>query len=439
MVQVVIVGAGIAGLCSAISLRRAGHQVEVYESSWMKNEVGAAINVPPNAARFLMAWGLDPVEWSFVRSRRMTLLDPFSLQFKMAITEEETARRVGGAELWYAHRVDLHTALRNMATRPDGPGTPVVMHLGMRVVGYDASTPSVTLKDGQQVRADLVIGADGLHSTASQEVLGYSNRPVAPIEANCCYRFLIPAETLQQDAETRFWNDDCQGWARLLPHNDSKRRLVAYTCRNDTIHNFVGIFYDDNVHADMREDWQANIAVSDVLDRFSDYNPRLLKVIAKAKEAKKWPLLYRPPIPIWYRSRLGLVGDAAHPMLPHLGQGGAQGLEDGLVMGIVMHGASSPQDIEERLAVYDKLRRNRASVVQILSNVGMDQAKQVAQQLLPYLDSDKVPSDPLQVMRFTYGYNAVHDATQAMKEYDAAFELPQDFFQSEVVGVPSAD
>ncbi|PHH78131.1 hypothetical protein CDD82_3183 [Ophiocordyceps australis] len=305
---------------------------------------------------------------------------------------------------------------------------------------FSAGSKSLlTLKDGQQVLADLVIGADGVHSKASQEVLGYSNKAVGPLAANCCYRFLIPAETLEQDAETRFWNKDCQGWARLMPDNDSKRRLVAYTCRNDTIHNFVAIFYDQHVPPDMREDWQANIPVSEVLDRFADYNPGLLKVIGKAKEAKRWPLLYRPPIPFWHRARLGLVGDAAHPMLPHMGQGGAQGLEDGLVMGIVMHGASSVKDIEARLAIYDKVRRNRASAVQILSNVGMDQAELVAQHLRPYLDSDDIPSDPLQVLRFTYGYNAVDAATKAMKEYDAGFELPPDFFQSEVVGVPPAE
>lgn len=141
MLHVIIVGAGIAGLSSAISLRRAGHTVHVYERSSMNNEIGAAINVPPNATRFLTAWGLDPIRWHFVKSRKVTYNDPFTMEQTALLATDTTAARVAGAELYYAHRVDLHNALKWLATRSDGPGTPVVIHLKSDVVGYVSISP----------------------------------------------------------------------------------------------------------------------------------------------------------------------------------------------------------------------------------------------------------------------------------------------------------
>lgn len=136
MVKAVVVGAGIAGLSAAISLRRAGHLVHVYERSCMSNEVGAAINVPPNATRFLTAWGIDPVRWRFARSRQVTFQDPFNMKTTAVVSREGTARGIGGAELYYAHRVDLHNSLKWMATRRDGPGVPAAIHLSSRVTSF---------------------------------------------------------------------------------------------------------------------------------------------------------------------------------------------------------------------------------------------------------------------------------------------------------------
>ncbi|PHH92705.1 hypothetical protein CDD83_5942 [Cordyceps sp. RAO-2017] len=231
MVTVLIVGAGIAGLSAAISLRRAGHRVRVYERSALNNEIGAAINVPPNATRFLTAWGLDPVRWRFVRSRRITFMDPFTLDVTGLLSADKSPRDVGGAELYYAHRVDLHNALKWMATRQDGPGVPVTIHVQANVIGYNPLKPSIVLQSGEQVEGDVVIGADGIHSLAAETVLGHKNQPVPPVHSNCCYRFLIPAATLDEDPETRFWNEGRDGWTRMFPDNETKRRIVVYPCR----------------------------------------------------------------------------------------------------------------------------------------------------------------------------------------------------------------
>ena len=140
MLDVIVVGAGIAGLAAAISLRRAGHRVRIFERSAMNDEVGAAINVPPNASRFLVRWGLDPVREGFVKAGLVHFMDPKTLEIVTAASHADAAKHFGGAYLWYAHRVDLHNALKRLATGTEGPGRPVTISLRSHVVGYVGGT-----------------------------------------------------------------------------------------------------------------------------------------------------------------------------------------------------------------------------------------------------------------------------------------------------------
>lgn len=95
----------------------------------------------------------------------------------------------------------------------------------------DPSKPSIRLQGGLEICGDVVVGADGVHSCAAEAVVGRESRPVPPLYSNYCYRFLVPAATLDQDPETRFWNEKREGWTRLFVHNDTKRRIVSYPCR----------------------------------------------------------------------------------------------------------------------------------------------------------------------------------------------------------------
>jgi len=134
--NVIIVGAGIAGLSAAVSLRRAGHSVSIYERSTLNNEVGAAITVPPNAVRPLIAWGLDPVESRWVKATGIlngvgatgepVALTPFGPWVKITY----------GQPFYFSHRVDLHKALKKLATGKEGLGKPAVVHLRSQVVEY---------------------------------------------------------------------------------------------------------------------------------------------------------------------------------------------------------------------------------------------------------------------------------------------------------------
>jgi salicylate hydroxylase len=159
MMDVFIAGAGISGLAAAISLRRSGHKVTIYERSALNNEVGAAINVPPNAGRFLVPWGLDPVKYKFVKSNGIHYISNTTLDVLGSHPVDPDSNEFG-VPLYYAHRVDLHTSLKELATSEEGVGIPVVIKLKSEVVSY--------------------VSADSPNNKQKKQVLIYSRIPTRP-------------------------------------------------------------------------------------------------------------------------------------------------------------------------------------------------------------------------------------------------------------------
>ncbi|KAL0466021.1 hypothetical protein QR685DRAFT_575644 [Neurospora intermedia] len=427
--DVIIVGAGIAGLAAGISLRRAGHKVRIFERSELNNEVGAAIHVPPNANRSLVAWGLDPVENKFVASTGIAIGSGATLQQFDFTPLGDWVPKVYGGPLYFAHRVDLHESLKKLAMGPEGPGKPVELSLGVQVVAYNPEEPSITLSSGLVKKADLVVAADGVHSIAVETIFGHANKPEPQSLYNGCYRFLIPAADLDADEETAWWNKngESEGLMRIYTASKFGNRFISYPCRGGEVWNCVGMFHDDELEGATKEDWQTPVDKSHLLQSFADFHPSLQAVLNKASEVKRWPLLYRGPVPTWTKGKMVIIGDAAHPMLPHQGQGGAQGIEDGIALGISLSGATS-EDIQERLAIFEKARRHRASAIQVMSNAGVDQAERVAREVAQYVS---VPLDSqAKFAEYNWGHDVVDSTIQLLRgSVDAKFELPEGFFK----------
>jgi salicylate hydroxylase len=162
--KIVIVGAGIGGLFAAIALRNAGHHVEIYESSRFAVETGAAIHLPPNVNGLLRRYGMIPEDHGAVTCEWIT---DGEANGELGFSKDLRGLGHAFAYPWQlCHRIDLHNALKEIATRKMGKGEPVVIHLQSKVVGVDVERASLTLQTGENVEGDLILGADGVHVSA---------------------------------------------------------------------------------------------------------------------------------------------------------------------------------------------------------------------------------------------------------------------------------
>jgi salicylate hydroxylase len=241
-----------------------------------------------------------------------------------------------------AHRADLLDVLA--AALPDG-----IVTLGKRCTGVlpggEGDPPVARFADGSEITADVIIGADGIHSVVRTALFG----PDAPrFTGKICYRSVIPAAAVAGKEV----NTDGAQW--FGPHGT----IVVYPLRGTELVNVV-CHYDDDGYR--HESWVTECDREEVLERYEGWHEELLRLFAAGETWYKWALYDRDPIPAWTRGRVTLLGDAAHPMLPYLGQGACQALEDGAVLATAL--AAEAADPAAGLARYEATRRPRASRV----------------------------------------------------------------------------
>jgi salicylate hydroxylase len=341
--EIAILGGGIGGLAAAAFLRHAGLAATVYEQTGQLREIGAGLTVSPNAARLLRRLGvLDAfadravrldVGWEFRRWRDGTILS----------AEDVATRCEGlyGEHTYTAHRADLLDVLRSAV--PAGS-----IRLGCRCVAVDidGERPVLRFSDGRQVRPDVLIGADGIHSVVRTAVAEAAPPAYSGL---CAFRGMVPAEEAPQFARRS---------AQVLWLGPG-HHLVHYPISQGRIVNIVGVAPAGDYTT---ESWTATATAAEFLREFDGWDPRLTALIRAAGSPGRWALLDRAPLKSWTRGGAALLGDAAHPMFPFFGQGAAQAIEDAAVVAQCL--ASDPASPVVALRRYERLRIPRTTRLQ---------------------------------------------------------------------------
>jgi 6-hydroxynicotinate 3-monooxygenase len=344
--SVAIIGAGIGGLATASTLRRAGIDAQVYEQASRFARIGAGIQQTPNAVKVMRVLGLDE------RLRRVAFRPLTSLNREWdtgALTDEyplgdEIERRFGAPHL-LLHRGDLHDVLSSIVPSE-------IVHLNQKLAGLEQDRASVTLffAGGSRARADAVIGADGVHSVVREILLG----PEKPrFTGRVAYRTTYPASLFGEvtvEDSVKWWGPD--------------RHIVIYYVRPRREEIY---FVTSTPEPDFEvESWSAKGDLKTLREAYAGFQPRVRAVIAACPEVHKWALVERDPLPRWGEGRVVLLGDACHPMTPYMAQGAAMALEDAAVLSRCLHGVDA-DGIAEAFRRYELTRKPRTSKIQLTS------------------------------------------------------------------------
>ncbi|MEK7946749.1 FAD-dependent monooxygenase [Pigmentiphaga sp. YJ18] len=340
-----ISGAGIGGLAAAIALRKLGLDSVVFEQAPRFARVGADINLTPNAVLALDGLGVGD-------ELRKTAARPTHRISRTWDTGEETSRlemsqaaetRYGAPQLTM-HRADLLAALEQAVPA-------ATIHLGKRTVGIDEGADGITVRfeDGTSQRVDVLVGADGIHSTVRKHLLGDEYPDFTGVVA---YRAVVPASRLEGvpnlGAFTKWWGPNPETQIVTFPLNLGRDIFIFATTPQDSWRH---------------ESWTMPGSVEELRASYSDFHPEARALLAACDEVLKSALYVRDPLPSWSRGNVTLLGDACHPMMPFMAQGAGMAIEDAVVLARYL--ADTPEAPAQALKRYEAARHDRTARVQI--------------------------------------------------------------------------
>lgn len=353
--KIAIVGGGIGGLVAGIALQKAGFNPVIYERAPEFGEVGAGISMSPNATLGLESLGFgdyldananEPLEQRLYHCETGELLKTF---------DRRDCRETYQAAYYQLHRADLLTMLIDAFGRDH-----CAMNHGLAAIDSREDGVTLTFEDGSTAEADAVIAADGLRSIIRDSLFD-SDPP--EFSGHVAWRALVPAGKLGSKSVERL----------NINHLGTGRNIVSYPVRGTELVNIVALTKADDW---AEESWTAKASKSELAQHYegwADYVQDLLKVIP-GDELYRWGLFIRKPLANWISGRTALLGDAAHPMLPYMGQGASSAIEDGVILGRAF---ASAETLDEALKIYADTRIERASLLQSESNLGGERLQSI--------------------------------------------------------------
>jgi salicylate hydroxylase len=393
--DVAIAGAGIGGLAAAVCLAARGFRVLILERATTPLETGAGIQLGPNVTRILDRMGLGPaIAETACNPDGIAVRDGLTGRLLATVPLGVRAARRYGAPYLVIHRADLHRILYDAAA--SRPRVEIVHDTEVSGFTDTGKAVEIAASGGASFEARILLGADGLHSQVRQRLLrDGAARPTGHV----AWRTLVPMAGLPAP----FAANRSGLWIAPGGH------IVHYPVRAGAMLNLVAIVPGRSASPS----WSQQGNPEALYAIFADWAPPVVDLLRRAPEWRFWPLYDRPPGRDWGRGRVTLMGDAAHPMLPFLAQGGAMAIEDAWVFAACL--AADLQTPEQALARYEDLRRDRAARVQAASRDNartfhLDGGMRVARNLVLRLADRLAPSRPLARYDWLYG----HDATDGL-------------------------
>jgi len=340
--RVAIVGGGIGGLAAALALEQRGAEAIVCEQTAALSEIGAGLNLTPNAVKAARALGLEAAVTAIAAETNFLNVRSWKSGRFISRTKRADFRQRFGAPNLSVHRADLLEVL-------GGALKTTQLRFNARCVGVEAGERSATARfaDGFTLEADIVVGADGIHSAVRSSLFGADK----PRFTGCiCWRGMAPADAVPADIDTR------NGLMWMGPHG----HVVHYPVRRGELLNIVAHIDSD---AWTEESWTHECDVSEVMTTYAAWSSDLTRLYPCSARWYKWALYDRDPLPQWSRGRVTLLGDAAHAMLPYLGTGAGMALEDACVLAAAI--SRSGDDLSAALVAYERARlpRTKAAVL----------------------------------------------------------------------------
>ncbi|KAI1746717.1 putative salicylate hydroxylase [Xylaria castorea] len=424
--RIIIIGAGVGGLTSAIALRRMGHSAmsltntsnlygKIFDRSMFASELGAAISLSPNGARVLASLG-----FSFERAEACPMpvfesVDGYTLERLVSVNLEDAVEKYGFGYM-SVHRVDLHSELLRLAS--EHGQCRIDLRLGITaeaICTADRDVLAVRTSDGEIIEADLVIGADGIHSMTRNVVLERTASSAGCLRNMEAFRLTIPTETIEASddiAYLRNWKSAGTTVIADTAEIAGERHMVWYPCRRGKLHNIVGVCPSTSTFG-RQQDMNAHAAL---LSEFGHLHQDVVKLLRLAENVTRWELPFYEPFSHWSRGNTVLIGDAAHPMQPFGAQGANQAIEDAGALGILFQDVHDSAEVSSRLRIFEAVKRKRTSMIQILSSTRIGREASVADRLREFaVPGTDVPKNFEERIEHAFGFEILKASVKALE------------------------